>query len=354
MQWFIVPNLDGPVSGGMLYNRQLIAALKKLDWACEVLPLDRAATVLEQAAVNDGFWVDSLYLDQLPLLARAARAGARLGLIVHYLPSLVAHGDGIAPSDLTSAEATALKAATMFLVPSAFMRGIVRRLAGNVRPVLQIEPGRPLAATSPRPEPPVGALLVANLVEGKGIARFLARLSEQMREGDEVRLSIVGGDSYDSACAERCHVLGKDPRLRWRVHFLGELGHDEAMREMAASNLLVSCSHMESYGMALMEARVLGVPILARRGGHVAALVGPDSGGELFAGVEDLVAVLLRIGRDPMEHRRRMELARARTLPPRPWSAVAQEFISQLANLKKTEVRGTTDSVNRKALRGVG
>ncbi len=339
MQWFIVPNLDGPVSGGTLYNRRMIAGLKEVGCACDVLPIERAPTVLAQTGDGEGdgvdVWVDSLYLDHLPRLARAARSGTRLGLIVHYLPSLISNGEGLAPSDLTRIEVEALQTATMFLVPSAFMGGMVRRLTDDARPVLQVEPGRPPGESSSLPDPPVRALMVANLVPGKGVARFLSCLAEQIRESDGLQVSIVGGAGQDPAYAESCHTLGQDPRLRGQACFLGELPHDETLRQMASSNLLVSCSRMESYGMALMEARVLGVPILAKRGGHVAAMVDQDAGGELFADTTDLVASLLRICRDPADHRRRMAVARTRALPARPWSAAALEFVSQVAGSSK-------------------
>ena len=104
---------------------------------------------------------------------------------------------------------------------------------------------------------------------------------------------------------------------------------------MRSSHVLVSCSHMESYGMALMEARVLGVPILAQLGGHVPAIVGRDSGGELFENATELVATLLRTSRDRTELGSRMALARARTLPVRPWSEAALEFVSQVAELER-------------------
>ena len=334
MQYFIIPDLDGPMSGGTLYNRLLIAALRKTACACEVLPIARAAMALARATGTGSYWVDSLYLDQLPHLAKVARPGTRLGLIVHYLPSLISHGEGIGPEDLTVPEMAALRTAMMFLVPSSFMRGILLRLVGPVRPVLQVEPGRPLPPSSFPPNPPVRAIVVANLVVGKGVERFLASLTEQIGEMDGLHVNIVGGGP-DPACAERCQALARNPRLRSRVRFWGEQSPEQTLRVMAASNVLVSCSAMESYGMALMEARVLGIPILAQRGGHVAAMVGPDSGGELFGNAAELVATLVGIARDSAAHCRRMELARARALSARPWSEAACEFVSQVAKLDK-------------------
>ena len=354
MQRFIVPDLDGSISGGTLYNRLLIAALKKAECPCDVLPMGRAATELASASGLDSYWVDSLYLDQLPRLARVARPGTRLGLILHYLPSLVAHGDGIGPWDVTPSEAAALQAATMFLVPSPFMRGVLHRLLGPAPQVVLVEPGRPVPAASSPPIPPLRAIMVANLVAGKGVERCLASLAEQMRETDSLHISIVGGQERDPGYTERCRALASHPRLRGRARLLGEQSHEQSLWVMAASNVLVSCSVMESYGMALMEARVFGVPILAQRGGHVAAMVGSDSGGELFENAADLVARLLLLCRNPTEHRRRMALACAQVLPARPWSAAASEFVSQVAKLDKRGARAQGEPTHQEGLHGVG
>ena len=102
--------------------------------------------------------------------------------------------------------------------------------------------------------------------------------------------------------------------------------------------------------MALMEARVFGVPILAQRGGHVAAMVGSDSGGELFENAPDLVASLLRLCRDPAEHRWRMALARARALPARPWSQAASEFVLQVAKLDSGGARAQQEPPHQEGL----
>jgi glycosyltransferase involved in cell wall biosynthesis len=102
---------------------------------------------------------------------------------------------------------------------------------------------------------------------------------------------------------------------------------------MAASNLFVSASIMESFGMALAEARTLGLPIVARAGGNVATLVHGGCGGELVTDPSELAAACLRLCRDAGEHRRRLAMARATALPPRPWSEVGREFKLKTARL---------------------
>lgn len=333
MDWFIVPDLDSPISGGTLYDKLLIESANDVGCPSMAAPVDRAREVLAGARAVDRVWVDSLYLDEFPALVRLAGRRLRVGLLAHYLPSLVSRGDGLGASDLSRVEVAALAAASLVLVPSPFMRGMVERLAGVGRTILCLEPGRVAKGRAVLPAPPVQAVMVANLVPGKGVAPFLACLAEQILPSDHLHLTIVGGASFDRAGAEICFNLGDDPRLRGRVRFVGQQPPAATLRHMAASNLFISASVMESFGMALAEARTLGLPIVACAGGNVAALVHGGCGGELVTDPSQLAAASLRLCRDAGEHRRLLTLARAEALPPRPWSEVGREFKGKIARL---------------------
>ncbi len=344
MHWFIVPDLDGPITGGTLFNRMLIEALRESFTVCNVLPLARATAVLARAAPGDTFWVDTLHLDAFPDLVRAAPATVPVASIMHYLPSLIVHGDGMRPADLTRAEAEALRVAAGFLVPSPLMRHIVERFAGAQCPIVHVEPGRLAQGCAALPFPPVRAVLVANLVPGKGVEPFLHYLARELLATDDFHLTIVGTSALDPACAERCRRLGADRRLDGRVVFEGGLSPVETMARMETSNILISSSVMESYGMALAEARTLGLPIVAIDGGNVAALVAARAGGEVVSNAKDLVMACLSLARDPAEHRLRIERARVHALPPRPWTLAARDFVAQVAAPSESSWRTCAES----------
>jgi glycosyltransferase involved in cell wall biosynthesis len=342
MHWFIVPDLDGPVSGGTLFNRMLIAAANQVGCPCRPLPIEKARAVLAGAAGEDMFWVDSLYLDEFPALRRAAKTGTQVALILHYLPSLVTHGGGVCASELAPAEANALQAAGTFLVTSLFMRGAIERLVGAGRTIVCVEPGCLATGLAPLPFPPARAVMVANLVPGKGVEPFLVNLAERVEGSDDFCLTVIGGDTFDPPYAERCRRVGDDSCLRGRVDFAGALPPEETVGRMAASNLFVSASSMESFGMALAEARTLGLPIVACTGGNVATLVDRACGGELAGSPEALASAFLALCRDTAEHRRRMASARAGGLPARSWIEAAREFSAQTASRLALDPRATT------------
>jgi glycosyltransferase involved in cell wall biosynthesis len=332
---FVVPALGGAVTGGTLYNRELCAALSEA--GCELAVCELGSVELASAlSAAQRVWVDSLYLDALPELERAA--SCPVGLLVHYLPTMVALGRAARPSEIGVAEQRALRAADVCLVTSDFMREALEPLVATPQSILVVAPGcrAQLAPLKPRAPGGLRALLVGNVVPGKGIEPFLRGLAESLREGDKLSLSIIGDLDADRGYGERCQrSVRESPALAERVTWRGALSPEQTLAELSAAELLISASVMESYGMALAEARVMGVPILARSGGNVASHVDERAGGELVASISELVVASLELARAPAQARQRIENARRHALSARRWPAVAQAFIAQLASLEK-------------------
>jgi glycosyltransferase involved in cell wall biosynthesis len=332
---FVVPALDGPVTGGTLYNRELGAALAGAGCAIAVSELGGAelGRILETAR---RVWVDSLYLDALPELKRTA-AGP-VGLIVHYLPTMVRLGRAARPAEISAVEQQALRAADALLVTSDFMREALEPLVATPKPILVVAPGcrAQLAAAAPQSSQGLCALIVGNVVPGKGIEPFLRDLGHSLRDDDKLRLSIVGSLDADHNYAQRCqHLVSESPALHERVIWHGALTPERAWSELARAELLLSASVMESYGMALAEARVSGVPILARAGGNVAAHVDERAGGTLVRSTSELATACLALARAPVRIRERIASARRHAKAPRSWSEAAREFVAQLGTLEK-------------------
>ena len=332
---FVVPALDGPVTGGTLYNRELGAALAGAGCPIAVCELGGAELrrLLSEAR---RVWVDSLYTGALPELKRAA--SCPVSLIVHYSPTMVTLGRVATASEISATEQRALCAADAFLVTSDFMREALEPLVATPQSIFVVSPGCRARLAPALPHSPRGlrALLVGNVVPGKGIEPFLRGLAESLRDGDQLRLSIIGGLDADRSYAERCQrLVCESPALSGRVTWRGALSPEQTLAELSDAELLISASVMESYGMALAEARVTGVPILARSGGNVALHVDERAGGELVRSTSELVAACLELARAPARARERIDSARRHALPARSWSEAARELLDQLASLEK-------------------
>ena len=321
---FVMPALDGPATGGTLYNRQLLAALGSFEqYSLEALPAELSTELV---------WVDSLYLGELPALRARLGATTRVGLLLHYLPSLLSNPQLKAAEELSEVELRALEHAAMIITPSEFLRQLVLGLC----------PGKPCACVCPGVEVPQlggesardgSVLMICNVTENKGVLPFLQALAAVVPEAAGFTLSIAGSLQLEAAYAQRCVALcNENAWLREHVRLLGSLAQPELFARLARASVLVSASRVESYGMALAEARALGTPILALEGGNVANLVAAESGGELSRSPRALAEALCQLMADQSEQHARVVRARS-AASERPWRVVAREFAAAVDSL---------------------
>ncbi len=332
---FIVPNLEGPSTGGTVFNGQLLSALSDLGLNACRLDYENFGHALTETPPSC-VWVDSLYLNELPAIRRICKSHHAVGLLTHYLPSLVSEGALHERAQLSPAERCAIDAADAFIVTSIFMRQTIECLATVRRPFLLVEPGclsRGCAIAAPRCHP-LSAILVANLLPGKGVELFLRELASQMSASDHFFLRIVGSKNLDLPYALACEQLvHAHPKLSQRVVFCGARSPADVVEEISSSNLVVSASIMETYGMALAEARTLGVPILAHAGGNVGAHVDALAGSELVNTHYELARAFLALGRNQTALTLRVRAARRLASPSRSWIEAAQDFVAQVPRL---------------------
>ncbi|HEX9619528.1 MAG TPA: glycosyltransferase [Polyangiaceae bacterium] len=329
--WFVAPDFTGLPSGGTLYNRALVAALEAAAVPVRVLDLDAARSSL---GGGDGasVWVDSLYLAAVPELHRRVRRG-RLGLLLHYLPSLLEPSPAGPWSRLSELERRALSLADAVLVTSRTMRAAMQQVGVEPERLLVVEPASSFtfaASLPPAAVSGVRAVLVAHLFFAKRVEPLLLALAAQLKPDDRFHLCVVGDVGADPACGARALKAAARPELAGRVQFAGVVPPAAVAERLQASNLFVSASAMESYGMALAEARRTGLPIVACAGGNVVEHVTAEAGGELVRDVPALARACLRLSRDPNEHAERLRRARRARTPPRLWSTAASDFLAQL------------------------
>ncbi len=329
MNSFAVPPVDGPTTGGTRYNRCLIRALAARGEPVEVLSLAEARQAAAQQRPRM-LWVDSLWLAQLPELVERASARCRVGLLTHYLPTLVSHGERPPWAALSGEERAALERASVLLVTSRYLGGELEALGVEPARRLVLEPGTELpgAARPARPGSVTRALVIANLLPGKGILLLLESLARHLRDDDALELTVIGSEAMDPSYARGCgELVAAEGSLRRRVQLAGERRYPACIEALVAADLLVSASRMESYGMALADARACGRPILARRGGNVDAHVRPQWGGQLVRDEASVAEACVALARDPSELRERQRRAWAHRVA-RPWSEVASRLVA--------------------------
>ncbi|MGH1342417.1 MAG: glycosyltransferase family 4 protein [Nannocystales bacterium] len=300
----MAPPLEGPITGGTLYNRFLCEALTRCG--------DRVEVVAAAADCEGFAWVDSLFLPHVAELW----SRRPMGLLAHYLPSVF---EG--RTELESFERLALRHAALVVCTGAWMLDTVAELGVPMQRLALVEPGVSAAASVADPVDGVmTALLVGTVTQRKGVLELI----EEVRRSPPTepwRLEVLGDQAAEPEYAQAC----KDAAVGLPVAFLGARPPEEALDVIGRADVLVSAATVESYGMAIAEAQACGVPVLARRGGHVAQLVSRVPSGVVVDGVPALVTELRRHAQAPAYLADLREISRAHR-PKRTWDDAASEF----------------------------
>ncbi|HVF33135.1 MAG TPA: glycosyltransferase, partial [Acidimicrobiales bacterium] len=166
-----------------------------------------------------------------------------------------------------------VRAATAVTTPSEYLRAVVEGWQRGRGPgVRVIGNGVRLPAPSPPPSPrkagALRALSVGRLVAHKQLDILL----DAVAETDGVEL-LVAGEGPDRARLEARAPTG--------VRFLGGIAHDEVFRELAAADVVVSASGYEGLPHVVIEALVVGTPVVASAAGGTGEALVDDVNGVL-------------------------------------------------------------------------
>ncbi|WP_440098302.1 glycosyltransferase family 4 protein [Streptosporangium sp. H16] len=175
-----------------------------------------------------------------------------------------------------------------------------------------------------RPEP-VHVVAVGRLAPRKQPVRLLKLLREARAQvpGETPMRATVVGDGPARSQMER--YLRANGMTGW-VSLPGRYSRDQIRELLASTDVFVAPAPRESFGLAALEARAAGVPVVARAQSGVADFVRPGKEGLLGRSFDDLVASVARLVRD-RELRESIAANNRETEPVRSsWPAVLEGF----------------------------
>ena len=131
------------------------------------------------------------------------------------------------------------------------------------------------------PDNAVPRILHIGLAENKNLDRHAQALS-----GMDVHLRIIGEPSMEQ------HAMLKNQGIAYS--HASKLSEEEIQAEYAAADLLLFCSTLEGYGMPIIEAQTVGVPVVTSRRAPMDQTAG---GGALLADPMDVEDIRLAVSR---------------------------------------------------------
>jgi glycosyltransferase involved in cell wall biosynthesis len=290
----LLPGDPLTATGGYLYDRRIVAALRELGWRVEVISLDDSfpsptpaaltTTRARLAAIPDGAltMIDGLALGAMP--DEALSESSRLALIALVHHPLAAE-TGLAADRagaLRESETRALRAVRAVITTSAATAATLRAdYAVPAARLHTIEPGvdRSMGLPQETPAPaasgvgsPLQLLCVGTLIPRKGHELLLRALAAQRFR--HWHLHCIGSLERDRDEARRLLALRDALGLAAQVSFHGEVPEPRLQQAMQSADVFVIAAWYEGYGMAVAEALASGLPVVTTAVGAAPALLG--------------------------------------------------------------------------------
>lgn len=262
------------------------------------------------AVIVDFYWSPRTFL----FCWVAKLRGARQVCIVHHLSYSLATGRG-RRARARLASIVCLAAMDRVVVASAHTAGEVRRLGVSPHRIRVISPGVnriPAPATARRAaDRPVRLLVVGNVERRKGIEHLLAALTAARFH---FVVDIVGRTDRDPAYVAELMELVSANGLLDSVRFHGGVDEADLDRAYREADIFVAPSLLEGFGMAILDALLYGLPVIATLAGAIPELIEHDESGLLVppADPSALEAALERLALAPQLRREMGERARRR------------------------------------------
>jgi glycosyltransferase involved in cell wall biosynthesis len=185
-----------------------------------------------------------------------------------------------------------------------------------------VEPGQWQVAPLPREDTEVVAVSVMRLALRKRPRALVDAVDAAVRRlptGVRLRVVVVGDGPQRGAIARRIRRRG----LAGVIELAGRLEHEQIRELYRRADLYLAPATLESFGIAALEARCAGLPVIARRQTGIADFIHHGRHGLLAASDLGLAAALVELATDPGRRRAMAERNRA-SVPDTGWAEVLQ------------------------------
>jgi len=264
MIYFICPDPRHFISGGNLFNLQIIEGLEMLGKSICRLPIKDYKKI--NAESHDIILVDSIYLREISALAVHESQGIKM-ILIHLLPSMTDNTiepktemEWLAPFDFILANSEFTRD---YLFRNHFSPGQIRVLKPLIRPPLH-------SMTLHRDK----LIVVANWHPAKQIDLLLRQLAQYLLP-DGLLIRFYGDTEVDTAYSRTCFsIIELAPDLKKHISLEGVVPWGSLQAILLETRCLLDVSGFESYGMAVAEAVVCDANVLTLGNGQVANWIG--------------------------------------------------------------------------------
>ena len=151
------------------------------------------------------------------------------------------------------------------------------------------------------------------------LLKMVRQAQEQLGPGTPVQLLVAG----DGPLLGRMRSFLRRHAMTGSVTLAGRLDRDGVRQMLGRAHVFVAPADLESFGIAALEARCAGLPVVAKSSGGVREFVRDGVEGLLCDTDEDMVQALVRLASDETLRRRIADHNRTEACPV-DWSRVLE------------------------------
>jgi len=200
----------------------------------------------------------------------------------------------LSSAQLASARRTAMSAVRRFAVSTPFSKLLEQKLnldAGSIEVFPNPVSNSFLDHAISTPKASVFRFLHVSLLdEMKNVSSLLHAFAQAFGGRDDILLSIGG----DGPTAPLLKSLAAELGISRQVRFLGALSRSEVASALFDADAFVLSSRYETFGVVVVEALAMGVPVIATRCGGPEDIVGEGDG--ILVPVGDITAMAQAMG----------------------------------------------------------
>lgn len=260
-------------------------------WTLNAKRIERIGIALYRAYVADHGHPDVIHV-HASLLAGAAAIGIAKRHNIPYILSehSSAYARGLIPAvGIQIARSVAANADGRFAVSTPFARLLEDRLAlppGDFAVMPNIVDQSFLNFDLPRRDADKTRFLHVSLLDSNKRADLIVKaFARQFSQNHDVTLTIAG----DGPNRGTLMLLAAELGVADRVNFLGRLSREEVRAVMAVSDAFILSSKHETFGVVLVEALAMGLPLVSTQCGGPEDIVTSDTG--ILVPTEDVDAL---------------------------------------------------------------
>ena len=233
------------ISGGNIYNKAIIEGLR-----LKGAEIDYNATPLDED--YDISIVDSLCMDKVN--PNSIKLTQQIVALIHQIPKLSDHTINFYRDN-----------AKFIVTGESAKSELIKLWQVNKNNIRVLRPGIPdhwKSKTEFRDQPK-RIIIVSNFIQNKGFELLISILKKLSHL--DLKFHIVGNNELDKGYGNK--IIETIEKTNNKVQFHFNLKRDEVYNQLLKSDIFLSLSKSETFGMSLFEALSLGLPCIAYKTG---------------------------------------------------------------------------------------